>query len=174
MFSQADDSNIFLYFCIPNKLMKKVRVNKRLYINSLLTFFKEKKEDYIFVYEGKIVNCNSTFNDLKITENNILFAVENMKEETKNINVLNDSNSTNFQLRLKLLTNNQLKNECDRINDIRYFKMEGSRRLYRKKIHKIYMNEMKMNDEYEYEYQDIKYEYQSTTNPCTDPMPILW
>ena len=52
--------------------------------------------------------------------------------------------------------------------------MEGSRRLYRKKIHKIYMNEIKMNDEYEYEYQDIKYEYQSTTNPCTDPMPILW
>ena len=175
-----DQTNIIIYFYIPDKCLKKIKVISHLYIKLLLSFINEDTNEYIFIYNGAVVDSKSTFKNIGINNGEVLIALRKNKINTDDINsninlsskMKKLSKDPNFETKLKLLINNNMRCETERIKDIRFKKIEGNFNLYRKKI-KNYLstNENKNNDQND---TNLNTNYQPLRKPSEEEMPIIW
>ena len=51
-----DQTNIIIYFYIPDKCLKKIKVISHLYIKLLLSFINEDTNEYIFILSREFEN----------------------------------------------------------------------------------------------------------------------
>lgn len=173
-------NTVLLYFYIPGKSLKKVLVSKNSSIGCLITLTKEDSKDYIFIYKGAIVDSNSTFESIGMKNENILVAIKKKNNQINdfyyNVNLckkLNDiSNDPDFEKKLTVVNNKNLRNEKTRIADVRYMKIEGSCRLYKKKTFKFLAR--LHEDEKSCDRFELNLNYKPLENPCEDAMPVLW
>ena len=174
-----EDSKIILCFYIYNKFIKKMQVTKNSTIGCLLNFFNESNDEYILIFDGKIVDYRSTFIEINFINGKTIFAIrKNNYDESidMNSNILSNimklSKDTIFEKKIRVLTNRNAQSEYNKIMDIRYMKEEGSRCLYKKKNHNYYLNESCENETQKEIGLTINYDPPS--EPCEDAMPILW
>ena len=160
-------------------LLKKIKIFMHSNAGIVLSVFNLNQEDYLLFYEGKTVSYFSKIIDLGISENKVLFAIKKDNQYGINLtkslssSVMNILKDQFFEKKLKLLTNQNLGKECSRISDMRIWKTEGSRNLYKKKIHSLFLKNMKENDSHDDDFS-LNYDYSPLQSPSTDAMPILW
>lgn len=160
-------------------LLKKIKIFMHSNAGIVLSVFNLNQEDYLLFYEGKTVSYFSKIIDLGISENKVLFAIKKDNQYGINLtkslssSVMNILKDQFFEKKLKLLTNQNLGKECSRISDMKIWKTEGSRNLYKKKIHSLFLKNMKENDSHDDDLS-LNYDYSPLQSPSTDAMPILW
>lgn len=174
-----EQSKIILCFCIPNRLVKKMQVTTNSRVGCLLNFFKENNDDYMYIYDGNIVDYKSSFKDINFIEGKTIFALPKVNDEENayqsahtRSKIFELSKDSYFEKKLRVLTNRNAQSEYNKVMDIRLMKIEGSCNLYKKKTHNYYLNETNEN-----ETQDdipLKTEYEPLSEPCAEAMPILW
>lgn len=179
MNQKNEQRNLIIYFYIPNKCLKKIKVIKYVYIKLLLTFINENTNEYIFIYDGTVVNSKSTFDDIGIKNGEVLIALKNnnnMDDINSNINLSSKmkklTKDPNFETKLKLIMNKNIRYETERIKDMQFKKIEGNSNLYRKKIKNYYSTKGKQNKDQKD--LNLNTNYQPLPKPSEEEMPIIW
>ena len=138
-----EQSKIILCFCVPNQLVKKMQVTINSNVGCLLKYFKENNEDYIYIYDGNIVDYNSTFEDINFKEGKTIFALRKVNTDRSEYQtartrskIIELSKDLYFEKKIRVLTNRNAQSEYNKVMDIRFMKIEGSYNLYKKKEHK--------------------------------------
>lgn len=169
---------IMIYFCIPDYLLKRIIVPKTVQVNSILKIFNENCKDYLYIYNGKIIDPDMTFDQIKIMNQEVIVA---SKKDKKNEVVFNQNLSLKikqlrddqlFEKKLKLLADKNFKMENCRLIDAKYRRIEGNCKLFRKKEKKFLEQKNQINDN-QFVF-DLNLNYQPLIEPCDEAMPILW
>lgn len=163
---------IVFYFCVPYKFWKKVQVASRAKVSCLKKVFDPGKEECYYVYEGNIIDQNSTFENIGIIDEKVIFAISGKMHQKEKFDLMKLYNDPLFEKRLKILSNKSSKQEFNRISDIKYMKIEGNLKLYKKQEHKYYLKNL--NESETTNNIQLCINYQPPSVPCTAAMPILW
>ena len=139
--NNIDSNKVIFYFCVPNYFWKKILVTKNSNI-SCLNRYLDPEYDFIYIYNGNIIDPNLTFENIGILEEEPIFSIKNDLDEMKNLNYnikwMKLSCDPAFINRLKLISNKNTKNEYNRLKDIKNLKIEGNYKLFKKQSHNIY------------------------------------
>lgn len=163
-----DSHQIKIFLCVPQQFVKTVKINANSSIGSLM-----QNDEYKYIFNGNIVRSDLNFNDIGTTNGNLFVAFKNGQEHVISDNQwIKLSNDSSFESKLHSLASKRTKTEYFRLRDIRNMKIEGSLKLYRKMSHKLYMKQLK-KDEDQVNF-DFNINYEPPSEPCEDEMPILW
>lgn len=171
MESKVSFEQIRIFFYVPGCFLKSIRISPIAKIKNLMC-----TDDglYTYIYNGNIMDSDLTFNDAGISDGKILVAIKKELSQFNNLdfNLVKLSMNKSAEFKLNILSNNETKLEYNRLNDLRNIKVEGSLKLYRKLSRKLYFQSIETTEDQKNNNLEINYEPSST--PCTDAMPILW
>ena len=168
--TNVDSNRITIFFCIPGRFVKTIKINKYSKVRSLT----ENDDQYKYIFNGCIINPDSIFQDIGISNGNVLIAFKNCKghENYKYDQCIKLSKDSSFEFKLRFLANKRTKNEYFRLRDIRNLKIEGNSKLYRKMERKLYNKRIQeASNQIDF---DFEINYEPSPMPCTEAMPILW
>lgn len=167
-------SQLKIYLCDPCCFWKTIIVNNSIQIFNLVKIVC-KNNNYSYVYHGTIVSGESTLKSIGIRNDEVILIIKNQKDQ-KNIidhKWIRLSMDQLFERKLKILSNDFIKNEYNRLSDIKNLKVEGNLKLYKKQAHKFYNQNEENFVKKEINFSQFP-QYQPPEAPCTDAMPILW
>lgn len=167
------NEQVNIFFWVPNKFIKSICINKKTKINYLMKFFHD-DSSYTYIYNGNIVNSELTFKDAGISNGKIIIAI---KKETTDFNDIvfkwiNLTLNKSMEAKLSMMANKQTRMEFSRLQDIKNLKVEGSLKLHRKLSRKLFLQSLKAEDNLLD--TDLQINYEPSSTPCTEAMPILW
>lgn len=167
------DGNIKIKVLVPGALTRTIILSKQNKIEKLSKCLQNNWE-HTFVYKGNIIDSNLSFNDIGIFNGDIIIIFQKNFNQFDNsdLMLMKMSKESFFRHKLDMTTNNNVKKESYRLKDMRDLKIEGSRRLYKKMIHKIYLKNRKENDLSLA--NDLDINYKPLPMPSTEAMPIIW
>ena len=171
MNDSIEETKVIVYFCIPDQLLKKMQIPKKLFISSLLAYFNENSLNFQLIHNGKFVDPRSTFEQINFIDNEVLIATKK-KNNDINSKIKKFQNDKSFEQKIKFLVNSKLRIENSRIMDIKYMKIEGNHRLFKKKTRR-FLSKKKIQDDNKDE-SDLNINYKPLIEPCTEQMPVLW
>ena len=165
---------IKILFCVPYDFWKEIKVNKQSKIKCLMNEFKDGSK-YTFIFNGSIIDIESSFEKIGIPTGKIIMAIKKNEEQfnESDFKWMKLSKDPYFESRLHILTNPKMMNEFDRIRDIRELKIEGSFKLNKKYLHKMYLKqEMDFDEPLDFNLDKLNLE--SISSPNEEPLPIIW
>lgn len=165
-------NKICLLYYVPHHFNRKIMVRANSKIRILNNIHKDIVNTFIF--KGNIINSESTFYEVGVSEGDIIIALK------KSGNFINEefirwkklSNDPNFINSLETLSNKKLKREQNRINDFYYMKIEGNVRKYKRQCRNTYLQKMEEGD-IQIE-NNININYEPLLMPSTSALPIIW
>lgn len=171
MINETDINFILVY---PKRFIKIIKANKNLAVRAIKRSLPINIE-YNIIIKGNLVDQNKTFNEIGMQDGEVIVVT---KKQSNGLNELDKriiqiTKKDDFEQKMRIFTNKKTKNEVDRLKDIRIYRQEGSLKLQRKIARKMYLKQLKNDDDGQC-LNDLKTEYEPLPTPCTDAMPILW
>lgn len=168
-------SKIIVYICIPDCLLKKAIAPKKAYIWQLLEFYDENSSDYLYIYNGSLIDSKTTIEQNNVADGDVLLAVKKQNNDTNfnikvSLQIKKLVKDQSFEGKLRLLTNQKIKMERSRIMDLKHLRIERYRKLFIKKTKDLLQNQ---NDQIGDQF-DLNTNYQPSIEPSEEAMPILW
>ena len=163
-----DSNKVMFYFCVPNRFWKRVLVTRNSNIYCLNQFI-DQKNRHSYIYKGSTVDSNLTFNNIGISNDDIIICITNNIDN--NLKWKKMSCDQNLHEKLKILSNKNIKNEYNRIRDIRNMKTEAKKNFYKKKVQRFILND---GNKYEFDSTSLNIDYEKLSEPSNEALPILW
>ena len=167
-----------IYICQPFHRIKHIKLNKNSSISILNDIY---PKDSLYIYSGQILDISRSFVYYNIKKDNkIVLIPSNMKKRNPNfidkwLKLTNDKEQFEDMVNIKMKKTS--RSELARLRDIKCMKNELKQKRFCLK-HKL-LNEQSFGIEKQFyvnnkEEEQLNVEYDLSTTPSVDPLPIIW
>ena len=169
---ETNEFKLILYY--PQYFVKMIKTSKNSSINCLKKSLPTNCE-YNFITNGSIVDPDKTFDEIGLKNGQLVVVTKKLSNEftDNDNNFIKITSDSAFENKIRLFTNKKTRNEIFHLRDVRIFRQEGNIKSYRKLSRNMFLQQSKKNDD-DPELNDVEINYDPSSMPCSDAMPIWW